>query len=110
MPGLRDILDAAADGPWGWMGGYPQRVTNGGADLVAEVFDDPDSPPGTVRLIALAPELAAENLYAAEAIRAIVLDPEFPGRGPMTITRGQKELLADALARLDRLGVREEQP
>ena len=36
-----------------------------------------------------------------EAARAIVLDPGFPGRGPMEITRGQKECLAAALARFE---------
>ena len=42
---------------------------------------------------------AVEQLV--EAARAIVLDPEFPGRGPMQITRGQKECLAAALARFE---------
>lgn len=89
---LRDILDQAADGPWDWMGGYPQRVTNGGADLVAEVFDDPDSPPGTVRLVALAPELAALCLDMGDFLR----DAGF--------TRYGDEKGDDLLARLARIG------
>lgn len=34
------------------------------------------------------------------AAEAITRDPEFPGRGPLTITRGQKEALAAAVARV----------
>lgn len=35
-----------------------------------------------------------------QAAGAITRDPEFPGRGPLTITRGQKEALAAAVARV----------
>lgn len=30
--------------PWDWMGGYPQRITGPDATLIAEVWEDPDSP------------------------------------------------------------------
>jgi len=51
---LRKLAQDAPDTPWDWHGGYPQRVTNGAATLVAEVFDSPDAPPSTVILLALA--------------------------------------------------------
>ena len=69
MPGLRETLEAATPGPWTWMGGYPQRITNPGAILIAETFTDPDSRAYNAELIALAPELAALVLDMGEHIR-----------------------------------------
>lgn len=123
MPGLRDILDSATLGPWTWMGGYPQRITNPGAILVAETFTDPDSRAYNAELIALAPELAAEVLELRERHReamALALDmgealteirqngrPDFGDCGAATCehpgclyTRKYDALLA----RLDQLG------
>lgn len=34
--------EAAPHGPWSWEGGYPQRITNEAAVLVADVFENPD--------------------------------------------------------------------
>jgi len=68
MSGLEELLANATPGPWEWMGGYPQRITNTGAILVAETFDDPDSIPHTTRLIALAPDLARLALDMGEAL------------------------------------------
>jgi hypothetical protein len=30
--------------PWVWAGGYPQRILSPDSTLIAEVFEDPDSP------------------------------------------------------------------
>ena len=63
---LARLLTDAAPGPWEWMGGYPQRITNGGAILVAEVFNDPDSVAHDARLIALCPETTAFAIHVFE--------------------------------------------
>lgn len=39
---LREHAEAAPHGPWSWEGGYPQRITNEAAVLVADVFENPD--------------------------------------------------------------------
>jgi hypothetical protein len=53
---LRELAEAceasSAHGPWEWTGGYPQRITNGAAALIAETFENPDMPPVLVEYLA----------------------------------------------------------
>ena len=74
---IRSLAEAVqggnAHGPWGWQGGYPQRITNGAATLIAEVFDSPDAPPTLVEFIAACDPatilwLLAELAAAREAL------------------------------------------
>jgi hypothetical protein len=37
--------------PWTWQGGYPQRITGPDATLIAEVWENPDSPAVVAPLI-----------------------------------------------------------
>lgn len=37
--------------PWTWTGGYPQRITNPQAVLIAEIFENPDLPATIAPLI-----------------------------------------------------------
>ena len=98
--GLRDILDAATPGPWTWMGGYPQRITNPGAILIAETFTDPDSRAYNAELIALAPELAALCLRMGAWMRDVseYVDSTVDIDHPLAVE------YEELLAHLDRLG------
>lgn len=52
---FRQVALAADDGrrPWFWRGGYPQTVSReGDAILIADVFEDPDSPARFAEFIA----------------------------------------------------------
>ena len=64
-------------------------------ELIEEMTPDEFNAKMTPAIAALA-DLEA----LVTAAEAITRDPEFPGRGPLTITRGQKEALAAAVARV----------
>jgi len=99
---LAELLAKATDGPWSWMGGYPQRVTNPGAILVAETFNDPDSLAYDAELIALTPDLARLALDMGEALRAIGEEWGWPQEGGSeTELHDRIEAARPLLARLD---------
>lgn len=52
---LRQVAQAADDlrRPWSWQGGYPQTVTRAGdVVLIANTYEDPDSPAPLAEFIA----------------------------------------------------------
>lgn len=91
---LRALVREAPDGPWEWTGGYPQRITNAGAILVAETYHDPDSVPHETIVIALTPELAELCADMAEALAIGERQEWHPY---------ERNLADSALARLDDL-------
>lgn len=64
---LRELrANGVPHGPWSWtaMGGYPQRVTNPEAVIVAETYESPDAP-------AFVPEHIVAEANPAHALAAV---------------------------------------
>lgn len=61
---IRARCEATPHGPWNWRGGYPQQITNPGAVLIAECFENSDFPSAIAEFISDArqdvPALCAE--------------------------------------------------
>jgi hypothetical protein len=126
---LRKVATAADDDgrPWLWGGKYPQRVLRVGDTLiVADCFEDPDSPsrfaefiatfdpPTAIALVAEMERLRATVTAQQEALaafawaaRAIVGDPEFNEPGTFEMLKGQKALIANALQSYEALAATE---
>lgn len=64
----RELQAGNAHGPWEWQGGYPQRITNPAAVVIADCFENPDMPAQTAPFIAAADP--ASVLALVEATRA----------------------------------------
>lgn len=109
---LRELLGNATPGPWEWVGHTLEQVK--WSERWPEVLMVKDLPEHTY------PELQSGELVVSEADAALIVaavnalpalldvaeagmvirgDPEFDEPGPLTIMKGQKKLLAEALAR-----------
>jgi hypothetical protein len=98
---LRGRAEAAPHGPWNvqYFGdrGYPQRVSNEAAVLVANTYDGPPSPAGSAEFIALLHPpvaLALADLCDAIASFAEAIQQQLP-EGPGTLMAVVREVLRE---------------
>ena len=78
---LREVAEAADNGsPWEWEHAYPQRITRvGDVILVADCFEDPDSPSRFAEFIAtFDPPTALALVEIARAARHTADDHRIP--------------------------------
>jgi hypothetical protein len=100
---------AAPAGPWSWeatgASGYPQRITNSAATLIAECFENPDRPASCAEHIAR--QNPAVTLPRGEALRAFVAWARYTGGSPNDPYLGVEEMTKETallyLARAYRL-------
>lgn len=88
----------AAHGPWHVEGGYPQRISNAAAVLVAECYTTPEAPPWEAEHITRHdPARVLREVEAKRAIMALLAETEAClNRGYTDIERGAQLVLLRA--------------
>jgi hypothetical protein len=83
------LAQGVAHGPWHWEGGYPQRISNPAAILVAECYTSPDAPAQEAEYIAAVnPKHRLADIALKRAILAALTVERDIGFGGSGFTEG----------------------